>query len=112
MRCGWKEIPLFILLFSGLWIVARNAQSVNTWRAMMSNMYYPGRQMIRPFGVPKNWENGTLWWQKPLEDFPNQGEVWYLNETRFGYINHLKERDAREWVEKVHGAGPQIASAI
>eukprot|EP00796_Vickermania_ingenoplastis_P004916 gene4916-3528_t len=96
LRCGWREIPIFMIFFGMLYWVARNAQAVNSWRAMMSNMYYPGRQMIRPFGVPNDWEAGSFWWQKPLEEFPNQGEVWYLNKTRFGYINHLRERDAKE----------------
>lgn len=52
MRCGRMGIPLFIMLFGTLYLVARNAMSVGSLRAICSNMYYPGRQMIRPFGVP------------------------------------------------------------
>lgn len=96
MRCGWMEIPLFGMLFFTLWWLARNAQSVTAMRAMWSNLYYPGRTMIRPFGVPEDWETGCFWWQRPLEEFPNQSEVWYMNQSRFGYLNYIKQRDARE----------------
>ncbi|CCW59985.1 unnamed protein product [Phytomonas sp. EM1] len=96
LRAGWLEIPLFMMLFGTLYYLARNAMSVTCMRSVMSNMFYPGRHMIRPFGVPRDWENECFWWQQPLEDFPNQGEVWYMNQSRFGYINYIQQRDARE----------------
>ncbi|EPY29638.1 hypothetical protein STCU_04383 [Strigomonas culicis] len=96
MRAGWMEIPLFIMLFGTLYYLARQSQTVNLYRAVASNMYYPGRYMIRPFGSPTDLENDCYWWQKPLEEFPNQGEVWYMNQSRYGYIQHLQKRDARE----------------
>lgn len=96
LRVGWMEIPLYILLAVTLYCLARNAMSVTTWRAMMSNMYYPGRTAVRPFGVPKNWETDRFWWQRPLHDFPNQSQIWWMDKVRFGYINHIVQRDARE----------------
>lgn len=96
MRVGWREIPLFIMFFGSLFLAARNAMSVTAMRAMTSNMYYPGRTLIRPFGVPKDWSTDCFWWQRPLEEFPNQDQVWYMNQSRFGYINYIKQRDARE----------------
>ncbi|CAJ1012589.1 hypothetical protein Q4I28_007902 [Leishmania naiffi] len=96
MRVGWREIPLFMMLLGTLYLIARNAMSVTVMRAMSSNMYYPGRTFIRPFGVPKDWEKECFWWQRPLEEFPNQDQVWYWTHARFGYINYIKQRDARE----------------
>lgn len=96
LRLGWMEVPLLVLLALGMYLVARNAGSVTAMRSMYSNLYYPGRTMVRPFGVPENWETGCFWWQRPLEEFPNQNEVWLMNQTRFGYINFIKQRDARE----------------
>ncbi|CCW67039.1 unnamed protein product [Phytomonas sp. Hart1] len=96
LRAGWLEIPILVMFFGTMYYLARNAMSVMSMRAVMGNLFYPGRHMVRPFGVPKDWEKECFWWQKPLEDFPNQGEVWYMNETRFGYINYIKKRDARE----------------
>lgn len=96
MRVGWREIPLFVLLFATLYYLARNAMSITAMRAVASNLYYPGRNFIRPFGVPKDWENDFFWWQTPLEEFPVQDQVWYFNQSRYGYINYVKQRDARE----------------
>lgn len=96
LRCGWKDIWLFGVLFGAMYYMARNALDIVSMRAMMSNMFYPGRQFIRSFGTPRDWETDVFWWQRPLEEFPNQGEVWYINESRYKYINYIKKRDAME----------------
>ncbi|KAG8346000.1 hypothetical protein ERJ75_000963400 [Trypanosoma vivax] len=96
MRCGWKDIWLFGILFAALYYTARISLDVTVMRAMMSNMFYPGRQIVRSFGTPKDWEKDVFWWQRPLEEFPNQTDVWYFHESRFKYMDYIKKRDARE----------------
>jgi hypothetical protein len=99
IRTGPRDIFLFGFVFLIFYYYARQAMDVNSMRSMYSNLHYPGRNAIRPFGTPKDWETGCFWWQKPLEEFPNQGEIYHMNGMRFGYMRYLEKRDEREKIE-------------
>lgn len=99
MRVGFQELFLFVNLAVVLYYYARSGNSNMVRRSMFSNLYYPGANFLRPFGVPRDWENEYFWWQEPLDTFPNQGEVYYMDKMRFGYMRHLEQRDAREALE-------------
>jgi hypothetical protein len=96
VRNGVYEIGPWMFLAWLLWYTAKTSQSNMKMQTMFANMNYPGRQYIRSFGEPNDWEKEVWWWQRPLDEFPNQGEVWYHERIRHGYINHIKARDAEE----------------
>jgi hypothetical protein len=89
----WEWLGYFMF---GVWFWATvRSQHCNTkYKAMLANMYYPGRQAFRSFGEPKDWATERWWWQEPLETWPNQGEVWFCGEMRWKYINMKKKEDA------------------
>lgn len=100
-RMGPWEIIAWGITLLVMYHMMREMGCNQKWKSMHANQYYPGRQFIRSWGEPKDWDKENWWWQEPLETFPNQGEVWYFTNQRFKYINHLKkvaeeERLARE----------------
>jgi len=99
LRSGPKESILILVGAFLFWAVSRDANDQWVQLSMFSNMYYPGRTLIRSFGTPKDWETDCFWWQRPLEEFPNQGEVWHMSETRYGYMRYIEKRDERERLE-------------
>lgn len=95
-RHGPYELFVWVFWFAIFYSVMRHDQSVLMMKSVLANSYYPGRHFIRSYGEPKDWEKEKFWWQEPLETFPNQGEVWYYNEIRYKYINHVKKQENEE----------------
>ena len=81
-----------------MYFMLRELGAQMKWKTMHANMYYPGRQFIRSFGEPLDWEKDDWWWQRPLESFPNQGQVWWFENSRYKYINYLKKVEEEERV--------------
>jgi len=92
VRQGPWEVLCYIWFSIWFWCVVRSAEANPKYKGMLSNMYYPGRQFFRSAGEPKDWEKENWWWQEPLEKWPNQGEIWYLSEIRWKYINLVKKQ--------------------
>ena len=63
-------------------------------RAMENGFYYPGRFLMRPWGVPRDWndENDHFWWQKPLDEFPCTGLIYWFSRHQFGMIHDENQR--------------------
>lgn len=99
MRAAPKDLFMFIFMAAFFYYLARSALDCMIMRMMFSNTAYPGRHFIRSFGTPKDWETGLFWWQVPLEEFPNNGEVFWINQLRYGYIREMEKRDELERVQ-------------
>ncbi len=94
MRQGpWEYLGYFCFCFV-FWCITRSQGSNTRFRAMLHNVYYPGRSLVRAFGEPKDWATEKWWWQEDLVTWPNQGEIWYLGEIRWKYINLVKKNNA------------------
>lgn len=115
MRQGpWEYLGYFCFCFF-FWCVTRSQGSQTRFRAMLHNMYYPGRSLVRAFGEPKDWATERWWWQEPLETWPNQGEIWYLGEIRWKYINLKKKEDQEDKLRQEllgPGTGANMRSGI
>lgn len=92
-RIGPYEVWLWVLAIWIMYKIARGMGSPMRMRLMFANLWYPGRQLIRQFGEPRDWRTDNWWWQEPLETWPNQGEVWFFSEQRFKYMNHCKRKE-------------------
>ena len=97
-RHGPYEVAGWIFLAYFMYWQARELEGQMKFKTMHANQYYPGRQLIRSFGEPADWENDVWWWQRPLEQFPNQGEIWYRDMIQNKYINYLKKVEEEERV--------------
>lgn len=104
----WEFVGYFLF---GWWFI-----SVATWdqfdlkrKAMFSNQYYPGRQIVRSVGEPKDWEKENWWWQEPLEMWPNQGEIWFMGAVRWKYFNHVKKQEEAEKMKAALSAATAAA---
>jgi len=97
-RHGPYETIGWVMLLSMMYHMMRESGSQMKFKTMHANQYYPGRQLIRSWGEPKDWDNEVWWWQQPLENFPNQGELWYFDLIKNKYINHLKKVEEEERV--------------
>lgn len=97
-RHGKWEIFTCGLALLLMYHMARELEAQMKFKTMHANQYYPGRQLIRSFGEPYDWETEVWWWQRPLETFPNQGEVWYFDLIKYKYINYLKKVEEEERV--------------
>lgn len=91
----WEVVLWFITMYT-MWHIAKCMHSNTRFRTVMAGLWYPGKQLVRPFGEPRDPTTGDFWWQQPLDQFPNQGEVWYYNAIRWKYIHHLKKQAEEE----------------
>lgn len=99
MRFGVREFISLIVFFYIVYFYARIANDVMVQRSMFSNLFYPGRNFLRSFGTPKDWEKEPFWWQRPLDEFPNQGVIYVLNGWWNKYPLYIQQRDERERLE-------------
>eukprot|EP00760_Papus_ankaliazontas_P035650 PhM_4_TR7954/c0_g1_i1/m.2957 len=88
----WEIGPFLFGLYWGYYNM-RSMQDYLNMLKVFSGLYFPGQHMVRAFGEPKDPIKEGWWWQKPLEEWPNQGDIWYLKNCRFGYIDYVKKRD-------------------
>jgi hypothetical protein len=99
-RHGPFEILGWAFLLSCMYHNMRENGAQMKWKTMHANQYYPGRQLIRSWGEPNDWETEVWWWQQPLENFPNQGELWYFDLIKNKYIKHIKKIEEEERVAR------------
>eukprot|EP00743_Colponemidia_sp_Colp-15_P013647 GILK01015930.1.p1 GENE.GILK01015930.1~~GILK01015930.1.p1 ORF type:complete len:142 (+),score=10.04 GILK01015930.1:194-619(+) len=103
IRIGFYEYILSALVAGFIYFETRMRNRGVMMRSQMNGMWYPGRLLFSPFGCITNTDE-LYWWQRPLSEFHNQGEIWFYNQSRFGYANYLKKRDEMEKVEGLMSA--------
>lgn len=96
-RVGFYEYILTFFAALLVWVETRYRFRQVQMRSQTNGMWYPGRVLVSPYGSITNLDE-VYWWQRPLTEFKNQGEVWFHNQVRYGYANHLKKRDEMEAV--------------
>lgn len=93
-RFGPWELILWVIALTWMYYNMRAGQDNLNMFKVFAGLYFPGQHSILAHGEPMDPVKEGWWWQKPLEEWPNQGEIWFMREQRFGYINYIKKRDA------------------
>lgn len=70
MRYGLLDCVLITLLVATLYYLMRFNSSVAAYLGWVGGVYYPGKYLIRPLGVPNDFSKELAWWQIPLDKFP------------------------------------------
>lgn len=99
VRIGFVELCISIAVLIVLWYENKYRYLRLIFISQQNGMWYPNRVLMATGGSIQRSLEEDYWWQRPISEFSNQGEFWYQNEVLFGYINHLKRRDAREEIE-------------
>lgn len=98
IRLGFYELIGVVFSLYLSYFIAKNHMSNYNLLSVVGNQWYPGAHFVTSFGEPTH-EGGKFWWQTDMKDWPVQIQFHTMREMRYGYINYLKRKKAREEAE-------------